>query len=89
VHNLYTIDNPSGNDFSINKKNMKTNMGIVDRVIRLIAAVVIGYLFYVGLISGIVATILGILAVVFILTSMISFCPLYLPFKLSTKKKEN
>lgn len=65
---------------------MKANMGIADRVIRLIAALVIGYLYYVGLITGTVAIVLGILAVVFVATSFVSFCPLYLPFGLSTKK---
>jgi hypothetical protein len=67
---------------------MKANMGNTDRVIRIIAAFAIGYLYYVDLISGTTATILGVLAVVFIITSMISFCPLYLPFGLSTRKKD-
>ncbi len=66
---------------------MKTNMGTADRIIRLIAAVVIGYLYYVGIISGTVAIVLGVLAVVFVATSFVSFCPLYLPFGLSTKKE--
>ncbi|GAB4241548.1 MAG: DUF2892 domain-containing protein [Ekhidna sp.] len=61
-------------------------MGTTDRIIRIIAAIAIGILYYAGVISGTVATILGVLAVVFILTSMISFCPLYAPFKISTKK---
>lgn len=65
---------------------MKSNMGTTDRIIRIIAAIAIGILYYAGVISGTVATILGVLAVVFILTSMISFCPLYAPFKISTKK---
>lgn len=65
---------------------MKANMGTADRIIRLIAALVIGYLYYVGLISGTIAIILGALAIVFVLTSFVSFCPLYLPFGLSTKK---
>jgi uncharacterized membrane protein YhiD involved in acid resistance len=67
---------------------MKTNMGTTDRVIRIFAAIAIGILYYSGLISGTVAIILGVLAVVFILTSLVSFCPLYAPFRLSTKKKE-
>ena len=66
---------------------MKTNMGTADRIIRLIAAVIIGYLYYVGIISGTVAIVLGVLAVVFVATSFVSFCPLYLPFGLSTKKE--
>ncbi len=65
---------------------MKANMGTADRIIRLIAALVIGYLYYVGMISGTIAIILGVLAIVFVLTSFVSFCPLYLPFGLSTRK---
>jgi uncharacterized membrane protein YhiD involved in acid resistance len=67
---------------------MKANMGTTDRVIRILAAIAVGVLYYTGLISGTVAIILGVLAVVFILTSLVSFCPLYAPFRLSTKKKE-
>ena len=64
---------------------MKPNMGTIDRILRIIAAAVVGLLYYVGMISGIVATVLGVLAIVFILTSMVSFCPLYAPFKFNTK----
>jgi hypothetical protein len=66
---------------------MKKNMGTADRVIRTLAAVVIGILLLTGQISGTLATVLGIFAVGFLLTSAISFCPLYLPFKISTLKK--
>ncbi|HWP83212.1 MAG TPA: DUF2892 domain-containing protein [Bacteroidota bacterium] len=67
---------------------MKQNMGSADRIIRLLAAVVIGYLYATDLISGTVATILGIFAVAFVVTSLIGWCPLYTPFKISTKKAE-
>jgi hypothetical protein len=66
---------------------MKSNMGTADRVIRIIIAAVIGYLYYVGLLNGTVALILGALAVVFLATSFVRVCPLYLPFGLSTKQK--
>ncbi len=66
---------------------MKKNMGSADRMIRIIAAIAIIALNYFGVISGTVAIILGILAAIFIITSFISFCPLYLPFGLSTRKK--
>ncbi|QSE95887.1 YgaP family membrane protein [Fulvivirga lutea] len=66
---------------------MKPNMGKADRIIRIIIALLIGYLYYTGVLSGTVAIILGILAVIFVATSFISFCPLYLPFGLSTRKK--
>ncbi|MDH4200605.1 MAG: DUF2892 domain-containing protein [Spirochaetia bacterium] len=65
---------------------MKQNMGVLDRSARVIAALTVGVLYYLQIISGTVALVLGALAVVFILTSLVSFCPLYLPFKLSTKK---
>ena len=66
---------------------MKTNMGLVDRIVRVVLALIVGVLFLTGQISGVAAIILGILAVVFLLTSIVSFCPLYLPFGISTKKK--
>lgn len=62
-------------------------MGTVDKVIRIIVAIIIGILYFTDQISGTAAIILLILAGIFILTSFISFCPLYAPFKISTKKK--
>lgn len=67
---------------------MKTNMGSVDRIIRVILAVVIAVLYFTKQITGTVAIILGILAIIFVLTSLVGVCPLYLPFKISTKKKQ-
>jgi hypothetical protein len=66
---------------------LNKNMGTLDRVIRLAIAVVIAVLYFSGNLSGLIAIILGILAAVFVLTSIVSFCPLYLPFGLSTCKK--
>ena len=66
---------------------MTKNMGTVDRVIRAVFAVAVAVLYFAGIISGIVAIILGILALVFLLTSIFGFCPLYAPFKFSTNKK--
>lgn len=65
---------------------MKKNMGIIDRIIRTIIAIIIGILIFTKIIVGVWAIILGILAVVFLLTSLLAWCPLYLPFKISTKK---
>jgi len=67
---------------------MKKNMGTVDRVIRVLIAVVFAVLFFTKVVTGIPGIILLVLAVVFLLTSVVSFCPLYLPFKLSTRGKE-
>lgn len=58
---------------------MKANMGSVDKVVRILAAVVIVALYFGNMISGTVAIILLVFAGIFIATSMISFCPLYFP----------
>ncbi|MCC4253732.1 MULTISPECIES: YgaP family membrane protein [Sphingobium] len=63
---------------------MTRNMGTVDRMLRTIVALVIGYFWWTGTISGGLGVGLAILAVVFLLTSAISFCPLYRPLGLST-----
>lgn len=63
---------------------MKKNMGSADRVIRIVAAAVIGILYYNGTISGTLGLVLLILAGIFVLTSFVSFCPLYAPFGINT-----
>ena len=68
---------------------MVKNMGKLDRVIRVIVAIVVAVLIIGGVLKGAGAIILGILAAIFLVTSTVSFCPLYFPFKLSTRKKEN
>lgn len=66
---------------------MKKNMGTIDKVIRIAIAVVIAILYFTNQISGTTAIILGILAIIFVATSFVGTCPLYLPFGLSTRKK--
>ncbi len=66
---------------------MKKNMGAADKVARIFVAIIIAGLYLANQISGTTAIILLVLAGVFILTSFISFCPLYLPFGISTRKK--
>lgn len=66
---------------------MTKNMGTVDRIIRFLFAAVVAALYFGNVISGTLALILGILAVVFLITSFVGFCPLYAPFKLSTRKQ--
>lgn len=63
---------------------MTKNMGTLDRVLRTIVAIVLGVLVYNGTIAGTLGTILAVVAVVFLLTSLVSFCPLYKPLGLST-----
>jgi uncharacterized membrane protein len=67
---------------------MKKNMGTIDKVIRILVAVVVVILYFTHVISGTLAIVLLALSAIFIVTSFLSFCPLYLPFGLSTRKKE-
>jgi hypothetical protein len=63
---------------------MKKNMGTADRAIRVIIAAIIAILYFTNTISGTLGIVLLILAGVFVLTSLVSFCPLYAPFGLKT-----
>lgn len=67
---------------------MKKNMGSADKLIRVLIAVVIAALYYFEMISGTLALVLLAFAVIFLLTSLVSFCPLYTIFGVSTCKKE-
>jgi hypothetical protein len=67
---------------------MKKNMGTVDKVIRLLVAVIVLVLYFTHVISGTLAIILLIIAGIFVVTSLLGLCPLYLPLGLSTRKKE-
>ena len=66
---------------------MKKNMGTIDKVIRILVAVAIAILFFTDVITGTLGIILLAFAVIFVLTSAISFCPLYLPLGINTCKK--
>jgi hypothetical protein len=68
---------------------MKKNMGSADRIIRMIIAAVLITLYITGVLTGTVGLILVGLSVIFVLTSLVSFCPLYLPFGLSTLRKKH
>lgn len=63
---------------------MKKNMGSTDRIIRILIAAIVGVLYFTGTISGTLGIVMLILAGVFVLTSLISFCPLYAPFGIKT-----
>ncbi|MBN1790405.1 MAG: DUF2892 domain-containing protein [Bacteroidales bacterium] len=67
---------------------MKKNMGSTDKTIRLLAALVIVILAFAKVITGVWAVVLLVLAAVFVITSLVSFCPLYLPFGMNTGKKK-
>ena len=66
---------------------MKKNMGTLDKAIRIVLALVGGYLLISGVIQGILGVVVGILAAIFLITSIIGFCPLYTIFGISTTKK--
>ena len=66
---------------------MKKNMGTADRIIRTLIAIGIGVLYFTGRISGVLAIILGVVAIVFLLTSFVARCPGYVPLGLSTRGK--
>lgn len=63
---------------------MTKNMGSADRIIRVLIAAVIATLFFMNVITGTLGIVLLVLAGVFVLTSLVSFCPLYAPFGLRT-----
>jgi hypothetical protein len=63
---------------------MKRNMSNLDRIIRVIIAALFAYLYFGGVVTGVPGIILVVLGVVFLLTSILAFCPLYVPFKIST-----
>ena len=65
---------------------MKQNMSSLDRIIRTVIAIILLALSLTGVLTGVVATIGIIFAVIFLLTAAVGLCPLYLPFKFSTKK---
>jgi uncharacterized membrane protein len=71
-----------------NKNEMKKNMGTIDKTIRILVAVVVVTLYFTKVISGTLGIILLALSAIFVVTSFLSICPLYMPFGLSTRKKE-
>jgi hypothetical protein len=65
---------------------MKRNMSNTDRIVRVVLAAVFAYLYFGGIVTGTLGIVLVIFGAVFLLTSVIAFCPLYTPFKFSTYK---
>jgi hypothetical protein len=65
---------------------MKANVGTIDRVLRAVLALILAVLYFSGTVTGTLGIILLILGGVLLLTSLLSFCPLYAPFKFSTRK---
>lgn len=67
---------------------MKKNMAIVDRIFRVVLVALVAVLYFTHLLSPVAAIILGIVAVVFLLTSIVGTCPIYLLLGISTKRKQ-
>ena len=67
---------------------MKSNIGTTDKIVCIVAALLIGILYLSGIISGTLALVSVGVAVIFLLTAFISFCPLYMPFGINTSKKK-
>jgi Protein of unknown function (DUF2892) len=66
---------------------MKLNMGILDRIGRVVLVALVAVLYFTHVLSPLAAVILGILSVVFLLTSIVGMCPIYLALGISTKRK--
>jgi hypothetical protein len=67
---------------------MKKNMGLFDKALRIVAAIFIVILYLTGTVSGMTATFLLVFAGLFLLTSLISFCPIYTALGIRTNKKQ-
>lgn len=67
---------------------MKRNMGPADRTIRILLAIIFGYLVIKGQVGGTLAFIISIVTIAFIITAFIGWCPVYVPFNFSTRKAE-
>ena len=66
---------------------MKTNMAILDRILRVVLVALVAVLYFSGVLSPVLAIVLGILAVVFLLTSIVGWCPIYRLLGISTRRR--
>ncbi|HZY25392.1 MAG TPA: DUF2892 domain-containing protein [Bacteroidales bacterium] len=67
---------------------MKKNMGTLDKTVRILIAAIVVLLYFTHVISGTLAIVLLAVSAIFVITSLLGFCPLYLPIGINTKKKE-
>jgi hypothetical protein len=63
---------------------MKKNMGTIDRAVRLLVALTVALLYWQGIVTGIPALLLGLVAAIFLITGLVGSCPLYQLFGWST-----
>jgi drug/metabolite transporter superfamily protein YnfA len=68
---------------------MKKNMGSADRIIRIVAAIVFAVLYFTGTVTGAFGIVLIVLGGIFVVTSLISFCPLYTLIGINSCRKIN
>jgi hypothetical protein len=66
---------------------MKINMGMLDRGFRVGLAILAGLFYWTGALEGVIGIVAIAFAGIFLLTSLVGFCPLYLPFGFSSKKE--
>lgn len=67
---------------------MKKNMSILDKLIRMILALVISVLYFSHIVTGVAAMVLGVIGIIFMITSYINYCPLYAALGWSSRKHE-
>ena len=68
---------------------MKKNIGSADKIIRIVIAAIFALLYFTNTVTGIFGVVLLLLAGVLVLTSIVSWCPLYFPFGISTLKSKS
>ncbi len=68
---------------------MKKNIGTIDKAVRLVVAAIILLLYFTNVISGTLALVLIVVAMILTLTSLIGICPLYMPFGINTLRKKS
>jgi len=68
---------------------MKANMAVADRIVRIVIALLVAIGYFTGVLSGAWAIVLGIVAVIFLATSIVGFCPLYALLRISTKRAKS
>ncbi|XCF05499.1 DUF2892 domain-containing protein [Tamlana crocina] len=67
---------------------MEKNLGVLDKVLRIILSIITGILYYTGIIDGALGYILMVIAVICLITGFVSFCPLYSLFDIKTRNKK-
>jgi hypothetical protein len=68
---------------------MRKNIGTTDKAVRLVVAAIILLLYFTNVVSGALALVLLLLAIILAGTSLLGFCPLYMPFGISTLRKKS